>query len=131
MPLCESQMAVMEGDGVRFRKMEQIFATFDANHDGALSKVRDIRHGRIQGGQCRTTALENLDLVVLRVHRHLRLIAFGHCTLHMVHDSSISRSAVVSCPYAHCMSYLYQQAVIGESEARHVWLTPTHILPEL
>ena len=39
-PLCEGQMAVMDGSGIQFRKMEQIFATFDANHDGALSKVR-------------------------------------------------------------------------------------------
>ena len=41
-------MALMNGTHLRDRKIEQIFATFDANHDGCLSKVRPMTSSRMQ-----------------------------------------------------------------------------------
>ena len=34
------KMAATNKDAMRMNKIDQIFATFDCNHDGALSKVR-------------------------------------------------------------------------------------------
>jgi len=39
-------MVLMNEDSLRNRKIEQIFATFDANHDGGLSKVSTGDRGR-------------------------------------------------------------------------------------
>ena len=41
-------MVLMNGTHLRDRKIEQIFATFDANHDGCLSKVRPITSSQMQ-----------------------------------------------------------------------------------